>query len=866
MTPERSPHEPDLVLAPEAVRRIRDQVARAGGREVSFLATVTPERVIVDPRPVARGNRAAVLAAAADARPGEIMLHNHPSGPLEPSDADLRVASRLYEAGVGSGIVDNRARGLYVVVEPPPPSSLEPLDIPSLEALAAPEGPLARLHDRYEDRPGQRAMLAEVARGYNDGGVTLVEAGTGTGKSVAYLVPAASWAIRNKERTVVSTNTINLQEQLVAKDLPLVRELLDQDFRWALMKGRGNYISIRRAHLAAEGADTLFSDDRGEEVGALLDWIAATEDGSLADLAAAPSPEVWEEVKSDSDICLHARCPHFRACFYQRSRRVAASADVLVVNHHLLFSDLSMRIATDNFTQSAALPAYRRLILDEAHNVEDAATSHLGASLTQKGLSATLTRLERVARVVQRELTGLPVAGADSLAARDPAFGEAGKPLLARLKNRVRPALTRARREFEKFFELLQHVVPTDQGVRVRLGSDRLPEPIARESVRAGLDILLDALGTLARESSELAARIELTDEWRESLEGRVLDLRAIERRLANALRGLRLVLDPAEEGQPHVRWVEHRSSRRGKRSNLELAAAPIELAELLRETLFKRVQTAVLTSATLTTRKDFGFLRGRLGLDAGDGDASGPGVVEKRIDSPFDFSAQTLLCVPSDLPRPSFGDAAGAGSFNDATARAVAKLAGISRGGLFVLFTSHRALRAVAEALRAAGAGRWPLLVHGEDYRARLLSRFVEAGNAILLGTSSFWEGVDVPGRPLRALLIQKLPFSVPTDPVVEARMEAIEASGGNAFQEFMLPQAALRLRQGFGRLVRSRRDLGAVVLLDSRIATRRYGRYLLDSLPPAPLVRGPWRRIEQRLREFYGSEAERDEGGRTS
>ena len=857
MTPERAPSRPDLVLAPEAAKRMREQIARAGGREVSFLATVTPERVIVDPRTVARGNRAAVLAAASDARTGEIMLHNHPSGLLEPSDADLHVAGRLYEQGVGSAIVDNLARALYVVVEPPPPSSLEPLDIPGMEALAAPGGALSRLHERYENRPGQRAMLAEVARGYNQDEVTLVEAGTGTGKSVAYLLPAARWAIRNKERTIVSTNTINLQEQLVAKDLPLVRELLGEDFRWALMKGRGNYISIRRAHLAAESAATLFGKDRTREVDALLDWIAATEDGSLADLATAPSREVWEEVQSDSDICLHTRCPHFQSCFYQRSRRVAASADVLVVNHHLLFSDLSLRIATDNFTQSAALPAYRRLILDEAHNVEDAATSHLGASLSRKGFAATLTRLERVAGVVRRKLAGLPTVPEDGARSEGPVADPATRPLLERLKDRVLPALVRTRGQFEAFFHILDEMAPLPGGVRVRLGSKQLPEPIDQERVHRNLGALLEALAGLTREVSELGARIELTDEWREPLEGRVLDLRSIERRLTNASRSLRLVLDPAEEGQRYVRWVEQRSPRRGKRRNLHLAAAPIELDELLREQLFKRLRTTVLTSATLTTRRSFGFLRGRLGLARDPGDARAFKVAEARIDSPFDFASQTLLCVPSDLPRPAFGSSAGSGSFNRATARAVAALADISRGGLFALFTSHRALRAVAEALRAGGEGRWPLLVHGEDDRSRLLSRFVEAGNAILLGTSSFWEGVDVPGRPLRGLLIQKLPFSVPTDPVVEARMEAIEAAGGNPFQELMLPQAALRLRQGFGRLVRSRRDRGAVVLLDSRIVKYRYGRYLLESLPPAPLAHGPWRRVEKDLRAFYGPPA---------
>ena len=636
-----------------------------------------------------------------------------------------------------------------------------------------------------------------------------------------------------------------------------MRELLGEDFRWTLMKGRGNYISIRRAHLAAESAATLFEEDRTREIEALLDWIAATEDGSLADLATTPSPEVWEEVRSDSDVCLHARCPHFQSCFYQRSRRVAASADVLVVNHHLLFSDLSLRMATDNFTQSAALPAYRRLILDEAHNVEDAATSHLGASLSRKGLAAALTRLERVAGVVRRSLAGLPVVARDgggSEGRAEPATG----PLLDRLANRVLPSLSRTRAAFESFFQVLDEMTPLPAGARVRLGSAQLPEPIDREQVRGGLGALLDELAGLARETSELAARIELTDEWRERLEGRVLDLRSIARRLSHASRSLRLVLDPAEEGRRFVRWVEQRRPRRGKRRNLHLAAAPIQLDELLRKQLFERVRTTVLTSATLTTRRDFNFLRGRLGLARDPGDAGALNVAEARIDSPFDFATQTLLCVPSDLPRPTFGGAAASDSFNRATARALTTLADISRGGLFALFTSHRALGAVAEALRSEGEGRWPLLVHGEDDRSRLLARFIEAGNAILLGTSSFWEGVDVPGRPLRALLIQKLPFSVPTDPVVEARMEAIEAAGGNPFQELMLPQAALRLRQGFGRLVRSRRDRGAVVILDSRIVKYRYGRYLLDSLPPAPLARGPWRRVEEHLRAFYGAVGE--------
>ena len=388
----------DLRLSPAAAEQIRAEVGKAGGREVCFLARVDPDRVLVEPRAVARGNKAAVLAAARDADEGSVMIHNHPSGDVEPSDADLSVAGRLYEEGIGTAITNNDADRLFVVVEPPKPRVVQPLEIDRLEALIGPSGPLVQEHPAYEDRPGQRTMLRRVAETYNRGGVTLVEAGTGTGKSLAYLIPSAEWALGNAERTVISTNTINLQEQLDEKDLPLVRRLVGEEVDWELVKGRGNYISIRRAELAAESAPLLFPDDRADELDQLLDWVGQTEDGSRADLTFMPSEDVWDEVKSDTDICLRTRCPHFQACFYQRSRRRAASANLLITNHHLLFTDLSVRIATQNYKASAVLPPYRHLVLDEAHNIEDAATSHLGLEVTRRGMFRMLARLDRRGR------------------------------------------------------------------------------------------------------------------------------------------------------------------------------------------------------------------------------------------------------------------------------------------------------------------------------------------------------------------------------------------------------------------------------------------------------------------------------------
>ncbi len=878
---------PPLSLDPEAAERMRGEIARAGGREVCFLAEVTPDRRIVHPRAVARGNHQAVLAASRDARPGEILLHNHPSGVLEPSDPDLVLAARVYEAGLGTAITDNQARGLYVVVEPPEPRSRSTLDLDVLEALLAPEGALHGLAPGYEDRPGQREMLRAVATRYNEGGVAVVEAGTGTGKSLAYLLPAARWALENGERTVVSTNTINLQEQLVGKDLPLVRKLVGTELSWAMVKGRGNYVSIRRLHLAAESAPTLFEDDRSQELEGLRAWIEATTDGSLSDLSAPPSDEVWEEVRSDGDICLKARCPHFQACFYQQSRRRAAAADLLVVNHALLFSDVQLRRALDNWTQSAVLPPYAHVILDEGHNAEDAATSHLGAEVTRTGLFRLLSRLDRNGKGVLPAVEQI-LAGAPPAPERD--------ALLRRIQDRLRPAAMEAREELHRFFDALEPRVPGPDEEPLRLGRGDERDPTADPALLERLDRLVGALFRVGREVEEIRVRVESDEGLRDRLEARLLDLRALERRLESARDALRLVLDPREEGTRFVRWVEGRGRRGDALRNVVLAAAPVEPGALLREALFRKVETAVVTSATLTVGEgDFRFLRGRLGLDGtpehpdfpvesgprpapalhlGEGGGGGlewepepgwdagwerepppPGeepleVMELRVASPFDYPSQALLAVPTDLPGPGDGQA-----FHHATADAARALAELTGGGIFLLFTSYRALRTTAERLRQAGVDRrFPLLVHGEGPRSQLLSRFTDAGNGILLGTSSFWEGVDVPGEPLRGLILQKIPFRVPTEPITQARTEAMEARGGNGFMGYQVPLAALRLRQGFGRLIRSRADRGAVLLLDRRILHARYGRRLRAGLPDAPLLKGPWAEVEAGLRRFYG------------
>jgi len=826
----------DLQLDARSAARLRAEIARADGNEVCFSAEVDPEGMVAAPRVIARGNQRAVLAATRDVLPGCLIIHNHPSGDLTPSDADMAVAAELYSAGLGLAIIDNTATQMYVVVAPPKQTELELLDERAIAALMAPGGPLSRSHPGYEDRPMQRDLAVEIARVYNNGGIALAEAGTGTGKSVAYLIPAIEWAARNNERTVISTNTINLQEQLVNKDLPFLRATLARPFKFALVKGRGNYVSIRRALLARDSGDALLDSAQRRDLDAIIEWIDNTRDGSLQDLAFDPAPEVWDEVASESDVCLRTKCEHFEKCFYQKARREAVSADILVVNHHLLFSDLAVRRAQDNYGGSAVLPPYRRVILDEAHNVEDAATSHLGVRATRRGLLRLLARLERRGRGV------LPLLELRLRTRKDDLLQQEALRIVS---GALRPAVDRARELTGELYDRIDHMLDSTEDGVLRLRDDFASEPFWAEIIPPVLDDLLIVLDSMSRSIFRVRGIVDADEKWAEALSESLVEISGIQNRIDMAAASLRTALMQSQEPVPLVRWLERRGredSVRGR--NIAANAAPIDLSSLMREALFDKVNTAVLTSATLTTRDGFGFLRHRLGIN------NGVRAVESIHPSPFDFERQTVLAVPTDV-------AAGRENphkFAADVAAITEDHARLCDGGLFVLFTAYGAMRAVAEQLRKRGtAARWPLFVQGDGPRAALLDRFTQSGRGILLGVSSFWEGVDVPGEPLRGLIITKLPFKVPSEPLTAARIEAIERDGGDSFYEYMLPHAALRLKQGFGRLVRTKTDRGAIVILDPRLLNKGYGKFFLGSLPPAPLITGPWSEIREELRLFY-------------
>jgi len=784
---------------------------------------------------VARGTVDAVLALPGVAERGEILLHNHPSGRLDPSGADLSVAARFHDAGVGFAIIDNEVTACYIVVEVPRARAAVRLDPVDIAGTLAERGAVARGLGAFEDRPSQRDMAAYVADVYNDGGVALLEAGTGVGKSFAYLIPALVWARENGERTVVSTNTINLQEQLVGKDLPVLARALatsDHTPTFALLKGWRNYLCLARLDQARAGQESLFEPERAREVEALAAWATRTGDGSLADLTDQPSSEVWDAVAAESDLCTRLKCPHFDPCFLFQARRQAAEADVVVVNHHLLAADLAVRMASDNWLEAAVLPPYRRLILDEAHHVEDVAAQHLGSQVSSIGVQRLLGRLERNGRGL------LPALHAE-LAARD-ALPTAGSRELVR--RRLDDALASARRAADELFALLDRRLAASEGGPVlRFTEDFARDAVWEEGLGVMLENLLRSLDTV-RDGIETTAERLTVDDPAERSAQLVGELRGVVRRLDAAGQGLTAALSPPPGGPPAVRWLE----RRGKRGpNLSLSSVPLDLAPLLKHNLFDRVETVVLTSATLAVGGEFAFLEERLGLDL----APTRVVVREVLPSPFDFPSQCVLGIPTDIPEPR-DDGPG---HDAAVARVLVELAHASDGGVFCLFTSHRALRRVADTVRAELGVRWPLLVQGEGQRDHLLRRFRESGSAILLGTDSFWEGVDVPGRALRVLILAKLPFKVPSEPLTAARLERLEARGVDSFTHYLVPHAALKLKQGFGRLIRSRSDVGAVVLLDRRIVTKRYGRAMLDGLPPATRVVGGWDEVRGEMEEFF-------------
>jgi ATP-dependent DNA helicase DinG len=595
----------------------------------------------------------------------------------------------------------------------------------------APGGPLAATLAGFEPRAEQAALAAAVELALESGEHLVAEAGTGTGKSLAYLLPA----LASGRRVVVATATKALQEQLLAKDVPAAARALGREVRVAVLKGRQNYLCRRQ--LQSFGP-MLLRDQRDEEAyEALQPWIAETETGDRAELAFEPSEALWAELAVGSDRCAGRRCPLLSTCYAEAARTRAGEAELVITNHALYFADVA--------AGGSVLPEHDAVVFDEAHRLEETAAGWLGGRVSRAGLRRLSADVERACR-------------------------EANETFPARAVDRIEQAGER----------LLRAVAPPSGRRRLR----EIPIETAL--------VLVDALAALSA-----------------ALEGRAEGLDQLSRRALNVAAQVKACLEPG--GLERVVWAEPDA----------LAWAPVEVSHELRERLWEDGPTAILVSATLTTGEDATFVRRRLGLDH---------ARELIVGSPFDFREQALLYLPRSMPDPR------SDGYTERAAEEVVSLLSLSRGRALVLTSSYRAL----EVLRSRIVGRVPyeVLVQGDAPRERLLERFRAEVDSVLLATSTFWQGVDVPGESLSLLVIDKLPFSAPGDPLHEARCEAVEAAGGDWFRDFALPSAMLQLRQGFGRLIRSHEDQGVVAILDPRLRTKPYGRAFLRALPHCPVV----------------------------
>ena len=800
----------DKKISKECRERMKSEIEFAGGNEVFFRGIPDENLIVTEYEVLARGNETSVPAVIRHMKKEEVIIHNHPSGYLFPSDADVQIAAHYSQKKQGASyIINNNVTEVYVIVE----LKTEELKDIVIGPYFEEKGLLSKEFPQFEYRHEQYEMAKFIEKGINDSKKVIIEAGTGTGKTLAYLIPAIEWAKINEKKVIISTNTINLQEQLLSKDIPLVKKVLEHDFTYALLKGRGNYACLKKNDQLNHGELVDLSDlSEGQkgQMNSVIKWLDLTEVGDKAELPFDVENAVWEYFASEADLCTPAKCPHREACFFLKAREEKLKADVLISNHHLYFADLAIRKEAGFENDFSIFPNYDMVVFDEAHNIEKVARDYFSYEVSKYAFTKAMNNIYRVSRGSSKKLGSLQILKnfLKNSIKNDKLLKEYTKRIDEEL---ILKHNLLYERTMDYFVKLMDIYCSEGVNANIRLRPEQLAKnfkwqkelkPRQEEFFSAYISYIKE-LRKIAKEAKDYEDEAGLIREFEKYVD-----------RLDGFFLNFRFILDFSDDN--FIFWL----SANPKKNNIKLVATPLKIHNELDEVLYANLDHLIFTSATIAINDDFDYFKKSIGLTEQ--------TYEKAIHSPFDYDKQMKVYIPTDIPLPSDKN------FLDEIRDFLVGIIKMSKGNTFILFTSYSTLNytyyLIRDELENLG---FDLFIQGMAPRNQLINMYKASNMPVLFGTDSFWEGVDVQGEKLSSVILVKLPFKVPSDPVVEAIIENMVKEGKNPFMDFQIPESIIKFKQGIGRLIRSKEDKGVITILDARLYKKQYGRLFIEAIP---------------------------------
>ena len=793
----------------ESLQTIKKYLEEQNNKSMIFKATFDEDELIQEPFFLSLYKKKSFEETLTKVARNEVVIRTTKPNQLYPSDMELELSEELYtRRNIAYCLLSSDLDDFYFVQDIDR-IFLEDIDIKNYFSK---DGILAKEIKGFEYRQEQEEMAQYIQEAINEDKKIIVEAGTGTGKTLAYLIPAIKWAVANKKKVIIATNTINLQEQLLLKDIPLAKSIIKDEFSYVLVKGRNNYVCKRLFNELALGKNIdieTFSIEAREQIEYILKWGNKTKTGDKAELPFEVYPDVWELVQSTTELCLGKKCPYRKECFYMKTRIEKMEADILISNHHVFFADLNVRAETDFDSEYLILPRYDMVIFDEAHNIESVARSYFSVEVSKISFTRLLNRIYQRKNKRKKEKSAL-IRVEDTIDEKDLEDSQQYIDLLNTLKEEISILQNIGDEYFDEIRKIYE--TNTEAPIKKSLNNFEMTKSRFLENLREKKDIFQTKLADFL---NLMMIFNNVIDEEKDK-NPEVINFN-------NHLKMFKAYIDSFKfinsfEDDNYIYWLDINS----KRTNVVLTATPLNIAQKLSTVLFDNLDRLVFASATIVVNGSFDYFKKSLGLDEED-------CIEAIIKSPFDYNEQMSVYIPSDIQ-----DSENINAFVSDASRFILNILLKTNGKAFILFTSYTMLNqiyySISKKLKDKG---FEVFLHGDKPRSQLIKEFKEAENPILFGTTSFWEGVDVQGENLSNVIITKLPFLVPTDPVVSAISKKIEENGGNSFTDFQLPEAIIKFKQGVGRLIRKKTDSGNIFILDNRILKKRYGSLFINALP---------------------------------